>query len=287
VIVAPIFPKMKTSSALTRFVRFSILAPYYFHPAVAIVLLRRGPRAATRYLKEIYHASKLNGGAYLPPVNLEELVKKPTEFKVYRPDDSYCSMTLSEISSLCFLVAATKSTKILEIGTFRGLTTLNLALNAPQAEVHTVDITDTWGSYYYSERPEITNIHQHYGDTNTFDLAREIGSGVDFCLIDGGHQYEQVRNDTIKVLPLLTDDCVLLWDDYGKNDFLTENESFGVSRFIHEIKGFGVSVLYGTGLGFIQLNREVKQRLVAYLTSEPTPRTALLPEDKGVPRTNG
>jgi predicted O-methyltransferase YrrM len=256
---------MKTNSALTRFARFSILAPYYFHPAVAIVLLRRGPRATVRYLKEIYHASKLNGGAYLPPVTVEDLIKKPTEFKVYRPDDACCSMTLAEISSLCFLVAATRPKKILEIGTFRGLTTLNLALNAPQAEVHTVDITDTWGSYYFAERPEITNIHQHRGDTNTFDFAREIGVGVDFCLIDGGHQYEQVRNDTIKVLPLLTDDCILLWDDYGKNDFLTENESFGVSQFIHELKQTGVGVLYGTGLAALQLTCELKQHLMAQL----------------------
>ena len=256
---------MKTNSALTRFVRFSILAPYYFHPAAAIVTLRRGPRAAALYLKEIYRASKLNAGAYLPVMNVEDTIGKPVEFNVFRPEHAYCSMTLSEISSLCCLVAARRPKKILEIGSFRGLTTLNLAINAPQAEVHTVDITNAWGSYYYSERPEVTNIHQHYGDTNTFDFAREIGDGVDFCLIDGGHGYEQVRNDTIKVLPLLTDDCILLWDDYGKNDFLAENESFGVSRFIHELKETGVSVLYGTGLAFLRLNRVTREKLVGAL----------------------
>lgn len=256
---------MNSASRMMRFIRFSLLAPYYVHPAVALVTLRRGPHAAALYLKEIYRASKLTAGAYLPIVNVEDIVKEPAEFKVFRPQNAYCSMTLSEISTLCCLLAARRPKKILEIGSFRGLTTLNLALNAPQADVHTVDITDTWGSYYHAERPEITNIHQHYGDTNTFDFEREIGGGIDFCLIDGGHQYEQVRNDTTKVLPLLTDDCILLWDDYGKNDFLTEHESFGVSRFIHELKGTGVGVLYGTGLACLHLTEAARAKLLSAL----------------------
>jgi methyltransferase family protein len=251
-----------SASRVMRFIRFSLLTPYYSHPAAAMVILRRGPRAAATYLKEIHRASKRTAGAYLPVISVEEIVKKPVEFTVFRPVDSYCSMTLWEISALCCVVVAMRPKKILEIGSFRGLTTLNLALNAPQAEVHTVDITDEWGSYYYAERPELTNIHQHYGDTNTFDFAREIGQGVDFCLIDGGHQYEQVHSDTMKVLPLLADDCFLLWDDYGTNDFLTENESFGVSRLIHEIKGAGVGIMYGTGLAFLRVNAATREKLL-------------------------
>jgi len=256
---------MNSASRLKRLLRFSMLAPYYLHPAAAMVFLRRGPRAATIYLKEIYRASKRTAGAYLPVISLEQLVKEPAEFRVFRPADSYCSMTLWEISALCCLLAVMRPKKILEIGSFRGLTALNLALNAPQAEVHTVDITNSWGSYYYAERPEVTNIHQHYGDTNTFDFAGEIGEGVDFCLIDGGHEYEQVRNDTIKVLPLLTDDCALLWDDYGTNDFLTENESFGVSRLIHELRDTGVSVLSGTGLAYLRLSNDKREKLMGAL----------------------
>lgn len=272
---------------MKRFARFGLLGFYYLHPAALVVALRRGPRALSRYLKELYRASKLNAGAYLPVLAVEEIVKKPVEFRVFRPEVWHCSMTISEISTICYLVSSRRPKKILEIGTYRGLTTLNLALNAPQAEVHTVDITDAWGSYYYGERSEATSIYQHYGDTATFDFGKEIGGGIDFCLIDGGHDYDQVRNDTAKVLPLMSDDGMLLWDDYGRNDFLADVESFKVSRFLHEIRGFGISVLYGTGLGFIQLNREVKQRLVAYLNNEPSSRTMLLPQNKGVPRTNG
>jgi predicted O-methyltransferase YrrM len=272
---------------MKRFARFGLLGFYYLNPAALVVALRRGPRALSRYLKELYRASKLNAGAYLPVIAVEEIVKKPIEFRVFRPEEWHCSMTISEISALCYLVSARMPKKILEIGTYRGLTTLNLALNAPQAEVHTIDITDAWGSYYYSERSEATSIHQHYGDTATFDFAKEIGGSVDFCLIDGGHDYDRVRKDTAKVLPLMSDDGILLWDDYGRNDFLADVESFEVSRFLHEIRSFGTSVLYGTGLGFIQLNREVKQRLIGYLTGEHFSRTATLQKAKVVPRTNG
>ena len=260
---------------MKRLLRFSLLGLYFLHPAVVVVSIRRGPRAVSRYLKEIYRASKINAGAYLPALAVEEIVKKPVEVTVFRPEDWNCSMTLSEISTVCCLVAARKPTKILEIGTYRGLTTLNLALNAPLAEVHTVDITDTWGSYYYAERPEVTNIHQHYGDTTSFDFVRNVGIGIDFCLIDGGHGYQQVRNDTMKVLPLMSDDGILLWDDYGRNDFLAEFESFKVSQFIHEIKGSGVRVLYGTGLVFLQLRNEIKQRLMVQLKTDMARRTEL------------
>src|SRR6185503_4955159 len=191
---------------MKRFTRFGLLGFYYLHPAALVVGVRRGPRALSRYLKELYRASKLNAGAYLPAIAVEEIVKKPVEFRVFRPEEWHCSMTISEISAICYLVSARRPKKILEIGTYRGLTTLNLALNAPLAEVHTVDVTDTWGSYYYAERPDVTNIHQHYGDTTSFDFAGNVGNSIDFCLIDGGHGYRQVRNDTMKVLPLMSDD---------------------------------------------------------------------------------
>jgi hypothetical protein len=252
-----------------RLARFALLALYYLHVGAVVVAVRRGLGAAAKYMKEVYRSSKTTAGAYLPPISVEEIVTVPVEFKIYRPDSWCCSMSLSEISALCYLVAYRKPRKILEVGTYRGLTTLNLALNAPQAEVHTVDITDAWGSYYYAERPEIGNIKQHHGDSNTFDFRTQVGPGVDFCLIDGGHSYAQVRNDTLKALPLMVDDGILLWDDYGRNDFLSEVESFRVSQFMHEIKACGICVLRGTGLAFLQLDRETREKLTAHLEQRP------------------
>lgn len=260
-------------------IRNLLLTFGYVHPATVTVAVRRGPRATKRYLSEIYRCSKTDAGLHLPIVTLDEIAAVSTEFRVLRPYDWAGSMTITEISSLCHLVAARRPSKVLEIGSFQGLTTLNIAMNAPEAEIHTLDLppgfnpADTTfenndiniirsrGFYYYEEREEASRVHQHYGDTATFDYHR-IGSGVDFCLIDAAHSYEYVRNDTAKTLPLMTEDSLMLWHDYGRNDFLAEPEdAWGVTRFLHEIASAGVKIIQGTSLGVLMLTGEARQRL--------------------------
>ena len=133
-----------------------------------------------------------------------------------------------------------------------------MAMNAPEAEIHTLDLppdfdpTDTRfenndakiiksrGFYYYEGREEAARIRQHYGDTATFDYE-EIGGGMDLCLIDAAHSYEYVRNDTAKSLPLMATGSLMLWHDDGRNDFMADPEdAWGVTRFLHEISDTGV-----------------------------------------------
>lgn len=256
-----------------------LLTLSYSHPAAVAVAFRRGPRATKRYLSEMYRCSKTDAGSHLPVVTLEEIAEVQTEFKILRPVDRGGSMTITEISSLCHLVAARRPRKVLEIGSFQGLTTLNIAMNAPGAEIHTLDLppgfnsTDTAfenndvsiigarGFYHYEEREEASRIHQHYGDTATFDYDK-IGAGVDLCLIDAAHSYEYVRNDTGKTLPLMAEGSLMLWHDYGRNDFLAEPEdAWGVTRFLHEIASAGVKIIQGTSLGVLILTNEARQRL--------------------------
>jgi hypothetical protein len=266
-------------------VRNLLLTLNYMHPAAMAMAVRRGPRAAKRYLSEIYRCSKTDAGLYLPIITLEEMAPVPTEFAVSRPPDWGGSMTITEISSLCHLVAARRPRKVLEVGSFRGLTTLNIAMNAPEAEIHTLDlppganprstafdnndanIITSRGGYYYESRPEASRIFQHYGDTATFDYA-EIGGGVDFCLIDAAHSYEYVRNDTAKTLPLIADGGLILWHDYGRNDFLADpDDAWGVTRFLHEIADAGVGILQGTSLGVLSLDAEARAKLARRLGS--------------------
>ena len=260
-------------------VRNLLLTLNYIHPAAIAVAVRRGPRATSRYLSEMYRCSKTDAGLYLPVVALEAIAEEATEFIVSRPPDWAGSMTITEISSLCHLVAARRPSKVLEIGSFKGLTTLNIAINAPEAEIHTLDLppgfnpADTQfenndasiiaarGFYYYEDRQEAVRVHQHYGDSATFDYDT-IGKGVDLCLIDAAHSYKYVRNDTAKSLPLMTDGSLMLWHDYGRNDFLAEPEdAWGVTRFLHEIASAGVKIIQGTSLGVLILTGEARQRL--------------------------
>lgn len=264
-------------------IRNLLLTSNYLHPAAIALALRRGPRVTKQYLAEIYRCSKTDAGLYLPVVKLDELISEAAEFTVYRATDWDGSMTITEISSLCHLLATRRPRKVLEIGSFRGLTTLNMALNAPQAEIHTLDLppdtdpnstcfksNDTSiisrrGFLYYAGRPEEARIHQHYGDTATFDYS-EIGDGVDLALIDAAHSYEYVRNDTAKVLPLMTDNSVLLWHDYGRNDFLAEpNDAWGVTRFLHELSDVGVKILQGTSVGILTMARDTRVKLAQHL----------------------
>jgi hypothetical protein len=264
-----------------------LLTLSYAHPAAVAVAFRRGPRATKQYLSEMYRCSKTDAGSYLPVVTLEQIAEVQTEFKVLRPADWRGSMTITEISSVCHLVVARRPRKVLEIGSFKGLTTLNIAMNAPEAEIHTLDLppgfdpADTTfenndvniirgrGFYYYDERAEAPRVHQHYGDTATFDYDR-IGRGVDFCVIDAAHSYEYVRNDTAKILPLMTEGSLMLWHDYGRNDFLAEPEdAWGVTRFLHEIASAGVQIIQGTSLGVLILNGEARQRLDQLLGTQP------------------
>jgi predicted O-methyltransferase YrrM len=264
-------------------VRNILLTLNYAHPAAIGVALRRGPRAAKRYLSEIYRCSKTDAGLYLPVVMLEEIAPVATEFTVSRPPDWAGSMTITEISSLCHLVAARHPRKVLEIGSFRGLTILNIAMNAPDAEIHALDLpqdfdpTDTKFANndasiiksrafcYYEGREEAARIRRHYGDTATFNY-QEIGGGVDFCLIDAAHSYEYVRNDTARALPLMARDGLILWHDYGRNDFLADpQDAWGVTRFLHEMAPVGVGILQGTSLGVLVLAGETRQKLARHL----------------------
>jgi Methyltransferase domain len=260
-----------------------LLTLNYIHPAAVFVALRRGPTAAKKYLSDMYRCSKTDAGLYLPVVGIEEIASGGSEFRVVRPQDCGGSMTLTEISCLCHLVAARKPHKVLEIGSFRGLTTLNIALNAPDAEIHTLDlpldfdpaltrfehhdasVISSRGFYHYERRDHGSNIFQHYGDTASFDYE-QIGDDVDLCLIDAAHSYEYVRNDTTRVLPLMADNGLLLWHDYGRNDFLANpKDAWGVTRFLHEISETGVGVLHGTSIGILVLTGEMKRRLARHL----------------------
>lgn len=264
---------------IRHIVRNSLLTLNYLHPAAITLALRRGPNVTKRYLAEVYRCSKTDGGLYLPTISLEDLAPTTTQFEVLRAADSGGSMTITEISSICYLIAARRPKKVLEIGSYRGLTTLNIAMNASEAEIHTLDlpldfnpantefahndsdIITTRGVYYYEGREQASRVHQHYGDTATFDYER-IGGGVDFCLIDAAHSYEYVRNDTIKALRLMDTDSLMLWHDYGRNDFLAEpQDTWGVSRFLHEIASAGVRIIQGTSLGCLILSRENRSGL--------------------------
>jgi predicted O-methyltransferase YrrM len=139
-------------------------------------------------------------------------------------------------SLLASLVSALQPRKILEIGTFRGVGALTMALNAPEAEIYTVDLPNEAGNdmvpglsrgdqewvrlsrgmqgVAFAGHRLSARIHQVFADSLKMDV-REFIDSADFCFIDGGHSYECVKADTENALKVLSAKGVIVWDDYS------------------------------------------------------------------------
>ncbi len=142
-------------------------------------------------------------------------------------------VSLLELTVIALLVRTRAPRVIWEFGTFDGRTTRVLAANAPDAEVHSLDLPPTETPLHalsgaerqFVEKPssgarfrdtaEAARIKQHLGDSARFDFA-PWGGRTDFVFVDGSHAEAYVRNDTARARAL-TDgrDAVIVWHDYG------------------------------------------------------------------------
>ena len=142
---------------------------------------------------------------------------------------------------------------MLEIGTFDGMTTLHLSMNADDyAKIYTLDLPrekinqtalrvktgektfidkDTPGRQFLKREEHAKRITQLLGDSAAFDFSF-YESKLDFVFVDGSHSYEYVYNDTEVALKLMRDGKgIIMWHDYGwrevvqaLNEIYTENE---------------------------------------------------------------
>ncbi|MEK6982314.1 MAG: class I SAM-dependent methyltransferase [Candidatus Micrarchaeota archaeon] len=146
------------------------------------------------------------------------------------------------IRMLCTLVKYLGAERIVELGTFRGKTTHNIALNLPEeGRVITVDLPielrpDFPGATFYSTdetyfqheanigavfraAPTRDRIQQIFFDcTKSENQVREAlqGKSVDIFLVDAAHDYDTVR-DTMQWIPnLLSPGGVIFFDDYNR-----------------------------------------------------------------------
>jgi predicted O-methyltransferase YrrM len=137
---------------------------------------------------------------------------------------------------LATVVRAVKPNTILEFGTYRGVGTLTMALNAPQSEIVTVDLPSDFetadiltltrgdkewaniarGSIGMAFLDHVANQRIRMVKANSLTLdATTIVDSVDFCFIDGGHSYECIKADTENALKVVSRSGVIMWDDYA------------------------------------------------------------------------
>jgi hypothetical protein len=173
----------------------------------------------------------------LPKVELGELFRRnEMDVRILEPITANGNVTINELFSLNYAVAATGPKSVFEIGTFDGRTTLNFAANSSEdTRIFTLDLPasglgntkydlEQYDKLYvdkpqsgarFLNRPEQKKITQLFGDSATFDFSPYYNR-ADFIFVDGSHAYEYALNDSLIAAKLLrSNKGTILWHDYG------------------------------------------------------------------------
>ena len=219
------------------------------------------PRRAAYYISECRFLHKCifpNDGLVQKPVGevfgvdrVPVVLCGGTPGEWFHPVASYAA----DLVSMCMLCQILRPRTVFEIGTMRGASALHWAVNAPDAEVYTLDLPPritpslaltTMDRHMVSDHaeaqamafdgtPEADRIHCLYGDSATFDFSPFHGK-IDLFFIDGAHSYEYVRNDTFRARECCRAGSVIAWHDYGRVGFN------GVSQWLHEFAAQGRTI---------------------------------------------
>jgi len=211
------------------------------------------PRRLKPHLEKIYGEVAYEKSR-IPVCDLRQIIgdKAPLiRLENFLPENK--NISVEEMVNICLLVAHFQPKAILELGTFNGNSTLQMAANAPaDTIIHTGDLVDSTSSRLHlsgekprrfigtSYEPRIRQIHD---DTMSMDFSVFCGAGKpDFIFIDAGHSYDCVKNDTEKTFAIMAPGAVVLWHDYAYNcagvyNYLNE---LALSRKLYQIAGTSI-----------------------------------------------
>lgn len=176
-------------------------------------------------------------------------------------DGAQASITLLEGAALAALMARVQARRVFEFGTYKGVSTTQIALNLPaDGVVFTLDLPEELeGGALRVDKPVERQIAAESGkgalipedlrskvtflqaDSASFDTA-PYRESMDFVFVDGAHSYEYVSNDTRKGLEMLRRGGVIAWHDCAPNHR-------DVVRFLQQ-SGLDVQLVHGTALAF-------------------------------------
>ena len=142
------------------------------------------------------------------------------------------SISLVEAAALSALIHKINAKRIFEFGTYKGVSTTQLALNLPHdGMVFSLDLPEDHPAYSLAipkvaeqqiaaEKGKGILIPHDLGgkvtflraDSAKFDTTPYRGS-MDLIFVDGAHSYEYVKNDTVKALEMLRPGGIIAWHD--------------------------------------------------------------------------
>ncbi len=155
-------------------------------------------------------------------------------------------ISYTELTILAALTRWMCPKQTLEIGTFNGWTSHNLALQLEDdAELVTLNLppgqrprleSGGWNARYFPEtepsllfegRPTANRIKQIREDSANLS-AENFPDKFDLIFIDGSHSFAYVENDTKLALSVANDQAIIIWHDYGKPAHWA-----GVTEYLH------------------------------------------------------
>lgn len=136
--------------------------------------------------------------------------------------ESEYSLSYEQKAFLCGLIKQERPKKILEIGTCFGATAVtvlqSINLLHLDAELYSVDIAEKIGDHPIGYQAiNYNKIHKQnwklYTKGVVADFIRDIGNGIDFCILDAAHFLPGEVLDFITILPYLNSNAVVVIHD--------------------------------------------------------------------------
>jgi predicted O-methyltransferase YrrM len=142
---------------------------------------------------------------------------------------------IEELAILAVITCQVKPRNIFEIGTYRGRTALNFALNSPaECRVHTMDLPPAQRDEFksstnsadaalieasapgvdYRGKSGSEKIVQLFGDSTNYDFS-PYRHQMDIVFVDGAHHLAAVVSDTRNALEMVRPGGWIIWHDFA------------------------------------------------------------------------
>jgi predicted O-methyltransferase YrrM len=199
----------------------------------------------------------------IPLVNVLDICPGSQRWSLQSFPSVGASVSPMECAALASLSRLVGARRVFEFGTYKGVSTTQLALNIGEGGmVFTLDLPEDHPAYTLPiPKPEERQIAAEGGkgtlipsdllervtflrsDSATFDEL-PYAKTMDLVFVDGAHSYEYVKNDSVKGWSMLRSGGVLAWHDCNA-------QHRDVVRYIKE-SGFDAKLVAGTALAFAQ-----------------------------------
>lgn len=135
----------------------------------------------------------------------------------------FSEMSRDQLQFLNALLFRKQPKKILELGVSSGGTSmviLNAIADRPEAQLYSVDLLDMYYrdpsrpvGFVLETRPDLRTKYRLFTGDYSYRFLDEIGTGIDFCVLDTIHCLPGEVLDFLTILPYLADECTLVLHD--------------------------------------------------------------------------